>query len=111
VDIDITEIDREDFANLLNEIADAYMPFGRFGPKDYPPRGVPLIDLPPEYLSWFKDRGFPKGRFGELLEAVYEIKSVGANEVFAPIRLRNGGRYPVHKRKASSDFGDAVGGE
>ena len=104
MDIDFTEIDREEFARLLNELADAYMPFGRFGPKDFPPRGVPLIDLPLEYLDWFKQQGFPRGHFGELMQAVYDIKSVDADEVFAPIRKRNGGRHSVHKRKTKSDF-------
>ncbi|HBE97333.1 MAG TPA: hypothetical protein DDW68_09195, partial [Verrucomicrobiales bacterium] len=47
--MDFTEIDREDFRNLLVEIAEAHMPFGKYGPKNYPPRGVSLIDLPPEY--------------------------------------------------------------
>ena len=98
--MEFTEIDREDFTRLLQQIAEAYMPFGKFGPKDYPPRGVPIIDLPPEYLSWFKERGFPKGPFGELLEAVHDIKAVGAEEVFAPIRKNNGGRYPLHKRRS-----------
>ena len=28
------EIDRDDFRNLLNEIAGAYMPFGKYGPKE-----------------------------------------------------------------------------
>ena len=104
--IEFTDIDREDFANLLVEISEAYMPFGKFGPKEYPPRGVPIIDLPPEYLMWFKERGFPKGRFGELLEAVYDIKGVGADEVFAPIRQKNGGRYRLQKRRPKTDFED-----
>jgi len=102
--MEFTEIDREDFARLLQEIAETYMPFGNFGPKDYPPRGVPITDLPPEYLAWFKERGFPKGRFGELLEAVNDIKAVGADEVFAPIRTQRGGRYSLHKRRSKTDF-------
>lgn len=76
-----------------------YMPFGMFGPKDYPPAGVPIIDLPPEYLGWFKERGFPKGRLGELMEMVFEVKASGADEVFAPIRLKNGGRFKLRKKR------------
>ena len=102
--IEFTDIDREEFAQLLVEIGKTHMPFGKFGPKDYPPRGVPIMDLPPEYLMWFKERGFPKGRLGELIEAVYDIKSVGADEVFNPVRQRNGGRYSLHKRRKSTDF-------
>jgi uncharacterized protein (DUF3820 family) len=97
--VEWTEIDREDFRNLLAEVGGMRMPFGKYGPQHYPPGGVPLIDLPPEYLSWFKQRGFPKGRLGELLELVHEVKAVGMDEVFGPLRAANGGRYPLHARR------------
>ena len=100
--MEFTEIDREDFRNLLDEIGRMHMPFGKFGPKDYPPRGVPIIDLPPEYLAWFKERGFPKGRLGELLEIVFEVKQTGADGVFAPLRRARGGRYPLSKKRNRS---------
>ncbi len=105
--MEFTEIDREDFRNLLEEISRARMPFGKFGIKAYPPAGVPIIDLPPEYLSWFKERGFPKGRLGELMAQVCEIKEVGMDSVFEPIRKANGGRFPlrIHRTK-SFDFHD-----
>jgi uncharacterized protein (DUF3820 family) len=99
-----TEIDREEFRNLLMEIGETWMPFGKFGPKSYPPRGVPIMDLPPEYLTWFKERGFPKGRLGELLEAVCDLKEIGMDMVFEPMRKRNGGRVSVRKRKPNTDF-------
>ncbi|MES2997535.1 MAG: DUF3820 family protein [Verrucomicrobiota bacterium] len=102
------EIDREDFRNLLAEIGVAHMPFGKFGRKDYPPRGVPLMDLPMEYLVWFKERGFPKGRLGELMEQVFEIKAVGMDAVFDPLRAARGGRYPLRPEKRRSfRFGDS----
>lgn len=100
--MDFTEIDREDFRNLLAEIGQVRMPFGMFGPKSYPPSGVPLIDLPPEYLGWFKQRGFPKGRLGELMAHVCEIKDVGMDMVFEPLRAANGGRFPLRKQRARS---------
>lgn len=97
--VEFTEIDRDDFRALLNEIGGMSMPFGMFGPKDYPPRGVPIMDLPPEYLAWFKERGFPKGRLGELMETVFEVKQCGADGVFAPLRQARGGRYRLRKKK------------
>jgi len=97
--MDLTDIDREDFRRLLLEIGRIRMPFGRFGPKDYPPSGVPLMDLPPEYLVWFKDRGFPKGRLGELMAVVCEIKEVGMDMVFDPLRAANGGRHKLRAPK------------
>lgn len=92
---EIPEIDREDFRNLLLEIGKTRIPFGRFGIKSYPPAGVPIMDLPMEYLCWFLERGFPKGRIGELMAQVCEIKSVGMDSVFDPLRRMNGGRFKL----------------
>ncbi len=101
-----TDIDREDFRNLLEEIGATRMPFGKFGIKAYPPAGVPIMDLPEEYLAWFKERGFPKGRLGELMAQVCEIKAVGMDQVFDPLRQAGNGRFPLHSvRKRSVDFG------
>jgi uncharacterized protein (DUF3820 family) len=93
------------FRNLLVEISHARMPFGKFGIKAYPPSGVPLMDLPIEYLAWFKERGFPKGRLGELMAHVCEIKEVGMDSVFDPLREAKGGRFRLQaKRSRSFDF-------
>lgn len=97
--MDFTEIEREDFRRELAEAAQARMPYGRFGPKQFPPDGVPLIDLPPEYLQWFAERGFPQGRLGELMQWVCEIKEVGMDSVFDPFREARGGRYPVRRKR------------
>lgn len=99
---DITEIDREDLRNLLIEIGKTRIPFGKFGIKAYPPAGVPIMDLPPEYLSWFQERGFPKGRLGELMAQVCEIKSVGMDSVFDPLRQGNGGRFRLQPARRKS---------
>lgn len=96
--MEFTEIDREDLRNLLAEIGETHMPFGKFGPADYPPRGVPIMDLPAEYLAWFKERGFPKGRLGELMSIVYEVKQSGADAVFQPLRTALGGRTRLRKK-------------
>ncbi len=99
---DFTAIDREDFRNLLLEIGKTRMPFGKFGIKNYPPGGVPIMDLPGEYLAWFKQRGFPKGRLGELMAEVCEIKAVGMDQIFDPLRRANGGRFPLHPARIQS---------
>ncbi|WP_133405999.1 DUF3820 family protein [Parashewanella tropica] len=46
------------------------MPFGKYA-------GTPLIKLPEPYLVWFKQQGFPKGKLGEQLALMYEIKLNG----------------------------------
>jgi uncharacterized protein (DUF3820 family) len=99
---DFTEIDREDFRNLLAEIGQTHIPFGKFGIKAYPPAGVPIIDLPNEYLAWFHERGYPKGRLGELMAQVFEIKSVGMDSVFDPLRQAKGGRFHLRPVRRNS---------
>lgn len=99
---DFTLIEREDFRNLLLEIGKTRMPFGKFGIKAYPPGGVPIMDLPEEYLAWFKERGFPKGRLGELMAEVWEIKAVGMDRVFDPLRQTNGGRFRLQPTRRKS---------
>ena len=103
--VEFTDIDRDDLRNLMEEIGKANMPFGKYGPEEYPPRGVPIIDLPSEYLAWFAARGIPKGRLGELLATVFEIKQSGADAVFQPLRERKGGRFRLaRKRRRVIDF-------
>ena len=102
---DFTAIDRDDFRNLLLEISQTSMPFGKFGSQSYPPGGVPIMDLPGDYLAWFKQRGFPKGRLGELLAEVLEIKDVGMDHVFDPLRRARGGRFTLHPpRRTAFNF-------
>ena len=99
-----TEIDRVDFRNLLNEIAQAHMPFGAYGILAYPPRGVPIMDLPLEYQAWFKQREFPKGQLGELMSHAYEIKALGMDCIFDPLGLARGGRFKLRpNRKKTFD--------
>jgi uncharacterized protein (DUF3820 family) len=77
----------------LEEIGRTYMPFGKFGPAHFPPRGVPIWDLPLEYLSWFATKGgFPKGRLGVLLQMIHQMKVEGLDSVFDPLRKKAGGR-------------------
>ena len=80
---------------MLEEISRYHMPFGMFGPKRYPPQGVPIYDLPAEYLAWFALNGFPRGRLGELLQIVYQTKADGCDAVFNVLRRKAGGRYKL----------------
>ncbi|MFO1484482.1 MAG: DUF3820 family protein [Verrucomicrobiaceae bacterium] len=74
----------------LEQIGRTFMPFGKFGPAHFPPKGVPIYDLPAEYLGWFaKKGGFPKGRLGELLQMVYQMKVDGSDIVFEPFRKQS----------------------
>lgn len=60
-------------------LARARMPFGRYA-------DCLLIDLPESYVLWFKQKGFPAGELGAMLEIVYEIKVNGLEHLFEPFR-------------------------
>ena len=93
-------IDPEEFAETMAEIGNTHMPFGKYGPDKYPPDGLPIHELPFEYLEWFQyNGGLPGGRLGELLELVYNIKKDGSGEVFAPLRLKAGGSRHKKRKK------------
>lgn len=78
----------ERLADYLVDLKTYRIPFGKYGPHHCPPNGRLIHELPLEYLVWFRERGggFPTGRLGELMEFVYEVKSVGAGEVFLELR-------------------------
>ena len=56
--------------NHLIELANYRMPFGKY-------KGQLLVKLPEPYLVWFKQKGFPEGKLGRMLEEIYEIKLNG----------------------------------
>jgi hypothetical protein len=96
---------RADLAAALETIGRWHMPFGKYGPANYPPHGMPLHDLPAEYVLWFRRSGFPKGRLGQLLALIADIHMAGAEEVFEPLRRARGGRRPVRaERRREWDF-------
>lgn len=66
-------------AEALLELAAARMPFGRYA-------GRLLIDLPEPYVVWMAGRGFPAGKLGRQLQALYDIKLNGLEYLFEPLR-------------------------
>jgi hypothetical protein len=73
--VDLPSFDHE----ALLELAGMRMPFGRY-------QGQRLIDLPEPYVVWFARQGFPEGKLGRMLRAVYEIKVNGLEFLFDPLR-------------------------
>lgn len=55
------------------------MPFGQFKNRS-------LIDLPEHYLVWFKNQGFPKGKLGQQMASVYELKLNGLEDIVLKIQ-------------------------
>ena len=54
----------------LEELANYKMPFGKY--KDQY-----LVNIPEPYYVWFKQKGFPQGKLGILMQEMYEIKLNG----------------------------------
>jgi len=65
----------------LIELVTMPMPFGKY-------KGWKLCDLPESYLVWFKQKGFPTGRMGMLLETMYEIKLNGLEFLLKPLKTK-----------------------
>lgn len=65
--------------NKLIELAHYKMPFGKY-------KNVDLIDIPEFYYVWFKQKGFPDGKLGQMMEQMYEIKLNGLEELIYNIR-------------------------
>jgi len=55
---------------FLIQLANTKMPFGKY-------KGVFLIDLPENYLVWYRNKGFPKGKLGQFMESAFEIRRNG----------------------------------
>ncbi|WP_420601050.1 DUF3820 family protein [Flagellimonas sp.] len=69
---------RPDQQKLL-ELAHYKMPFGKY--KDWY-----LVDLPLPYLVWFRQKGFPKGKLGEHLTTMLDVKENGLEPLIKQIQ-------------------------
>ena len=65
-------------AKHLIKLANTKMPFGKY-------RGEYLVRLPEPYVVWFSQKGFPKGKLGEMLAEIYEIKVNGLEKLLIPL--------------------------
>ena len=72
---DTTPIDPQ----ILIELVSVRMSFGKY-------KNRILCALPEPYLIWFHRKGFPPGKIGMLLSALYEIKFNGLEYLLKPIR-------------------------
>jgi uncharacterized protein len=64
--------------NHLIKLANTRMPFGKY-------KNRYLVDLPEPYLVWFRQKGFPEGKLGDLLKEMYEIKVNGLEGLLKPL--------------------------
>jgi uncharacterized protein len=65
--------------DILTGLVATQMPFGKY-------KGTLLCNIPVSYLEWFKREGFPKGKLGQQLETLYEIKTNGLEYLLEPLK-------------------------
>lgn len=64
---------------FLIKLAHTKMPYGKY-------EGRYLIDLPEYYVVWYHNKGFPKGKLGDMLTQVYELKLNGLEHLIREIK-------------------------
>lgn len=65
---------------VLLEIVNTKMTFGKY-------KGWLICDIPVHYLVWCKQKGaFPKGKIGELMQNVLEIKTNNLGYILTEIK-------------------------
>ncbi|WP_394338516.1 DUF3820 family protein [Hanstruepera ponticola] len=65
--------------DFLIKLAHTKMPYGKYKDRY-------LIDLPEYYVVWYNTKGFPKGKLGEYLQTVYELKVNGLEDLIRNIK-------------------------
>jgi uncharacterized protein (DUF3820 family) len=48
-----------------------------------------LVNLPEPYFVWFRQKGFPEGKLGDMLQEMYEIKVNGLEQLIRPLIGKN----------------------
>lgn len=67
--------------DFLIKLAHTKMPYGKY-------KGRYLIDLPEHYIVWYNSKGFPKGKLGDMLRQVYELKLNGLEDIIHNIQRK-----------------------
>lgn len=66
---------------LLIELSHAKMPYGKY-------KGQYLINIPEAYYIWYRQKGFPKGKLGQQMEQILDIKINGLEPLIRNIQKK-----------------------
>ncbi|GGH12812.1 MULTISPECIES: DUF3820 family protein [Pedobacter] len=67
---------------LLLDLVKMQMPYGKY-------KGYLICNIPESYLLWYKDKGFPKGKLGDLMATMFEIRVNGLEYLLTPLKNQN----------------------
>ncbi|WP_412466744.1 DUF3820 family protein [Pedobacter sp. KLB.chiD] len=67
---------------LLLDLVQMQMPYGKY-------KGYLICNIPESYLLWYKDKGFPKGKLGDLMATMFEIRMNGLEYLLTPLKNQN----------------------
>jgi len=67
---------------LLLDLVKMQMPYGKY-------KGYLICNIPESYLLWYKDKGFPKGKLGDLMATMFEIRVNGLEYLLMPLKNQN----------------------
>lgn len=65
-------------SKILIELVQSKMPFGKY-------KGHFLYQIPEHYLLWMSGKGFPKGKLGQQMAVMLEIRVNGLEYLLKPI--------------------------
>lgn len=68
--------------SLLLDLVKMQMPYGKY-------KGYLICNIPESYLLWYKDKGFPKGKLGDLMATMFEIRVNGLEYLLTPLKNQN----------------------
>jgi uncharacterized protein (DUF3820 family) len=71
----------DDNRKALVELANYKMPFGKFKDRY-------LIDIPEYYYTWYRQKGFPEGKLGRMMQQMHDIKINGLESLIYTIRKK-----------------------
>ena len=64
---------------LFLDLVKMQMPYGKY-------KGYLICNIPESYLLWYKDKGFPKGKLGDLMATMFEIRVNGLEYLLTPLK-------------------------
>ena len=67
--------------SILLALIETKMPYGKYKDKL-------ICDIPEHYLLWIKNNALPKGKLGEMISLMYEIRLNGLEDLIYKLKSK-----------------------